>query len=180
MPYAVRLIGSRSKGDFIRVLDLLDNVTGAAMRRSLTMQRALASIAILLMLQACVLAPDPFFFPNVHYDRIQGPTIAGGMMGCLDCDEATMIMRVEAGKGGGELSIGYGDAGLLYELAAKASVLQTWGDPIGLEPEQTYIGVGLDLMNTQFVYVTVSHYWHIAGSDDEHDRIWSVGVGFGF
>ena len=98
MPYAVRLIGSRSKGDFIRVLDLLDNVTGATMRRSLTMQRALVSIAILLMLQACVLAPDPFFFPNVHYDRIQGPTIAGGMMGCLDCDEATMIMRVEAGK----------------------------------------------------------------------------------
>ena len=96
---------------------------------------------------------------------------------------AGFIMRAEAGKGGGELSIGYGGASLaiplVCELAPKVSILRTWGDPGGAEPGQTYIGAGLDLM-FMLVYVTVSHYWHYSGNDNEHDRITSVGVGIGF
>ena len=92
-----------------------------------------------------------------------------------------VIARAEAGTGGRELSIGYSwhDELVTGELAVKASVLDTWNDPKHAEPDQTYVGVGIDLVFL-LVYVTVSHYWHVAGNDDEHDRITSVGVGIGF
>ena len=133
------------------------------------------------------------FLGNIHYDRIQEITISGGAVyvtkgvktrgGILGPTNnyRGLIASVEAGIDGGELNIGFG----WYEdwigtgLSVKASVLNTWNDPRYAEPNQTYIGASLDYMIMR-VYLTVSHYWHIAGSDDEHDKIWSVGVGVNF
>lgn len=148
------------------------------------MQRALASVAIMPLLLACGCGLEAEYL-GVQYDRIQGPTISGGVY--VETGSKPLItMCVEAGEGGGELSMGYGDGGLIgntyfaWGLFPKVSVLQTWNDPIRAEPNQTYIGVGLDIMLYTFIYATVSHYWHIAGSDDEHQNIWSVGVGLQF
>ena len=144
------------------------------------MQKVLASIAILLMLLSCGCAVA--FSPTIYYDRIKGPAISNSMaigervyVESICVGVPGVVTQINAGRGGGELSIGAGWEGFCAAIA-KASILRTWGDPIDTEPDQTYIGVGLDF-RMALIYVTGSVYTHLSGSDDYHQNIWSVGFG---
>ena len=137
----------------------------------------------MLMLLACGCGRHADFGPNIHYDRIRGPTIGGGMFG-RGFPDSGITMHAEAGIGGGELSLGYGSMTplnywwLWKGIVPKVSVLRTWGDPNYAEAGQTYLGAGIDFMYG--IYLSASYYWHIGCNDDEHDRIWSLTAGIGF
>jgi len=56
-----------------------------------------------------------------------------------------MSLRAQAGLSGGELSAGLGRAiGGFQAIGLRASVVQTWGKPIGTEPGRTLAGVSLE------------------------------------
>ncbi|MBN2587786.1 MAG: hypothetical protein JXA64_01095 [Candidatus Fermentibacteraceae bacterium] len=93
------------------------------------------------------------------------------------------FVQVEPGIGGGKLNLGYrlGEIQFLpiWNLGLSASALQTWGNPLGdVEPEQTYLGLEL---SGAFAVLGLNFgiFKHAAGDDDDHDWIYTMGVGVG-
>ena len=69
------------------------------------------------------------------------------------------IIQVEPGLGGGKLQFGiFGEGGHTVLAAAKLSVLRTWRDPIGLEPDQAYLGVECEAALGGFLNVNLGVY----------------------
>jgi hypothetical protein len=90
---------------------------------------------------------------------------------------------VEPGFGGGKLNVGYryGRQQILpvYNVGLSASVMQTWGNPLGdVEKDQTYVGLELSGAFT-LVGVSGGIFWHVAGDDGENGTIYTLGVGCG-
>lgn len=120
---------------------------------------------------------------GAKYDSITGPTASANL--CLwihhpdqiMCSHDFWIFQAEAGRGGGKLQFG---VGVMYwtGVAAKLSLLRTWGDPMEVETRQTYLGAECQL-NFFLLNGTIGLYRKIHG-DDEDDTLvtWSTGIGF--
>jgi hypothetical protein len=94
------------------------------------------------------------------------------------------FFHVEPGWGGGKLNVGYrfGEARFMpiWNVGLTTSLMQTWGDPLqGVEPDQTYIGLEL---SGAFAMLGLNGgvFMHVAGDDEDHDWIYSLGVGIGY
>jgi hypothetical protein len=91
---------------------------------------------------------------------------------------------LEPGVGGGKINAGYrfGAAHIvpIWNAGLSASVMRTWGNPLGdVEPGQTYLGA--ELTCALFMLgLNGGIYGHVAGDDEEHDWIYTLGVGGGF
>jgi hypothetical protein len=95
------------------------------------------------------------------------------------------LFQVDAGSGGGKLSLGIGARARVDDedfkgtvgVSLRASVLRTWGSPIGTEPNLTYLGPELDLSVVRFT-LTLGVLWRVAGHTGA-SAVFGWGVGFG-
>jgi len=95
------------------------------------------------------------------------------------------LVEAAAGSGGGKLSLGLGARARIDEddfrgtvgVALKASLARTWGNPIGTEPDLTYLGPELDLSILR-VDVSVGVLWRLSGTGGKSALFsWGIGVG---
>ena len=96
------------------------------------------------------------------------------------CDVA---IQAEPGLAGGKFQVGIGHAigywGGALGYAVKVSALQTWGDPLWCEPDQTYVGLEAEIM-VIFVNANLGIYGRVAGDAADQDVLVSGGIGLGF
>lgn len=95
------------------------------------------------------------------------------------------LVQADAGSGGGKLSLGVGarahveDEGFrgTVGVALRASLVRTWGSPVGTEPDLTYLGPELDLSVVR-VNLTLGVLWRLSGNAGP-SALFSWGLGFG-
>jgi hypothetical protein len=95
------------------------------------------------------------------------------------------LFQADAGSGGGKLSLGIGARAHVDEedfhgtvgVGLRASVVRTWGHPIGTEPALTYLGPELDLSIIRF-NLTLGVLWRLSGSAGP-SAVFAWGLGFG-
>lgn len=95
------------------------------------------------------------------------------------------LLRADAGSGGGKLSLGIGARARVAEedfngtvgVGLRAAFVRTWGNPIGTEPDLSYLGPELDLSILR-VNVTLGVLWRVSGSGGK-SALFSWGLGFG-
>jgi hypothetical protein len=93
------------------------------------------------------------------------------------------FVQLEPGFGGGKVNLGYrlGRTQFmpLWNIGLSASILRTWGNPLDdVAPDQTF--AGLELSGAVSVLgVNFGVFRHLAGDDEEHDWICTIGVGSG-
>ena len=95
------------------------------------------------------------------------------------------LVQAEAGSGGGKVSLGLGARARVEEedfrgtvgAALRASLVRTWGSPIGTEPGLTYLGPELDL-SIHRVDLTLGVLWRASGHAGA-SVLFSWGVGLG-
>jgi hypothetical protein len=95
------------------------------------------------------------------------------------------LFQADAGSGGGKLSLGVGARARVEEedfhgtvgVGLRASLVRTWGSPIGTEPDLTYLGPELDL-SVMRVNVTLGVLWRVSGNAGS-SALFSWGLGFG-
>ena len=91
--------------------------------------------------------------------------------------------QLEPGFGGGKVNLGYRFGRMqfmpLWNLGLSASALQTWGNPLDdVEPDQTY--AGLELSGAfSMLGLNFGVFRHVAGDDQDHEWIYTLGVGAG-
>lgn len=93
--------------------------------------------------------------------------------------------QADAGSGGGKLSLGVGARARVEEedfrgtvgVGLRASLVRTWGSPIGTEPDLTYLGPELDLSVIR-INLTLGVLWRVSG-DAGASALFSWGLGFG-
>jgi hypothetical protein len=95
------------------------------------------------------------------------------------------LLQVDAGSGGGKLSLGVGARARVEEedfrgtvgAGLRVALARTWGSPIGTEPGLTYLGPELDLSILR-VNLTLGVLWRVSGHAGA-SALFSWGVGFG-
>lgn len=95
------------------------------------------------------------------------------------------LFQADAGSGGGKLSLGVGARAHVEEpdfrgtvgVGLRASLVRTWGNPIGTEPDLTYLGPELDLSVLR-VNLTLGVLWRVAGNAGS-SALFSWGLGLG-
>jgi hypothetical protein len=95
------------------------------------------------------------------------------------------LLQADAGSGGGKLSLGLGAWANVDEedfrgtagVALRLALARTWGDPIGTEPDLTYLGPELDLSVIR-INLTIGVLFRISG-DGGSGTLFSWGLGFG-
>ena len=95
------------------------------------------------------------------------------------------LFQADAGSGGGKLSLGIGAQARVDEedfhgtvgVGLRASVLRTWGSPIGTEPGLTYLGPELDLSVVR-VNLSLGVLWRVSGHGGA-SAVFGWGIGFG-
>jgi hypothetical protein len=94
-----------------------------------------------------------------------------------------LLLRAEAGIGGGRLDLGpaftycYSPFGSLAAGAFTATVLRTWGEPLGAEPNRTYAGGEFDVGLADWS-IGLGLLYRVDGDDDRWLFTWSLGKGF--
>jgi hypothetical protein len=92
-------------------------------------------------------------------------------------DGSAPSLEIEAGIGGYKLMAGLHQTGGTLATAIKASYLYTWFEPIGLDAQQSYMGLELEAGLGSLVG-TLGGYRRIDGDDDPW--IASLGLGIRF
>lgn len=95
------------------------------------------------------------------------------------------LLQADAGSGGGKLSLGLGARARVDEedfhgtvgVGLRASLVRTWGSPIGTEPGLTYLGPELELSVVR-VNLSLGVLWRMSGHAGA-SALFSWGVGFG-
>ncbi len=95
------------------------------------------------------------------------------------------LFQADAGSGGGKLSLGIGARARVDQedfrgtvgVGLRASLVRTWGSPVGTEPGLTYLGPELDLSIVRF-NLTLGVLWRASGHAGA-SALFSWGVGFG-
>jgi hypothetical protein len=95
------------------------------------------------------------------------------------------LIQADAGSGGGKLSLGIGARARVDDedfhgtvgASLRASLVRTWGSPIGTEPNLTYLGPELDLSILRF-NLTLGVLWRVSGQAGA-SAIFAWGIGFG-
>jgi hypothetical protein len=93
------------------------------------------------------------------------------------------LFQLDAGSGGGKLSLGVGARARVEEddfngtvgVGVRAAFVRTWGHPIGTEPNLNYLGPELDLAIRR-LNVTLGVLWRVSGTGG-HSALFSWGVG---
>jgi hypothetical protein len=85
------------------------------------------------------------------------------------------------GISGGRLGIGYGNVfGRLALLSeARVVLLRTWGHPLVIGADRTFVGAEVRTSFTGIVNVGTGYYWPISGDDGDRDGFWGFHVGVG-
>ncbi|MBN1433547.1 hypothetical protein JW921_02235 [Candidatus Fermentibacterales bacterium] len=99
-------------------------------------------------------------------------------------DYGGFFIQAEPGFGGGKLNVGYRFGAChfmpIWNVGLSGSLMQTWGDPLqDVEAGQTYAGLELSAAFS-VIGINGGVFTHMAGDDEEHDWIYSLGVGVGF
>jgi hypothetical protein len=136
-------------------------------------------------LLACLLLPPlaghcAEFFTGLHVSSpLAFSGSAGLKLGGANHVGSSPVIEVEAGIGGNKILLGFDSMGAGKGLGygIKASLLNTWFEPIRLEDGLTYLGVELAAGVHQFIG-TLGGYRLIEGDDEEW--IASVGLGLRF
>lgn len=123
-----------------------------------------------------------------RFTQPQGATASLTVMRAMETD--TMMVsgwfaQAEPGLGGGKLSLGLGGMGLserrglppVYAAGVKASVVRTWGSPIGADKDRTLVGPEADL-TICYVKLSAGYLWPVDGGDKAGLFTWGVGLGF--
>jgi hypothetical protein len=95
------------------------------------------------------------------------------------------LLQADAGSGGGKLSLGVGARAHVDEedfrgtvgVSLRASLVRTWGSPVGTEPGLTYLGPELDLSVLR-INLSLGVLWRLSGSTGS-SALFSWGLGFG-
>jgi hypothetical protein len=95
------------------------------------------------------------------------------------------LLQLDAGSGGGKLSVGVGGRARVEQedfrgtvgAALRASLLRTWGNPIGTEPGLTYLGPEFDVSIVR-VNLSAGVLWRVSGPGGD-SVVFSWGLGFG-
>jgi len=95
------------------------------------------------------------------------------------------LFQADAGSGGGRVSLGLGARARVDEedfhgtvgVGLRASLVHTWGSPIGTEPGLTYLGPELDLSVIR-VNLSLGVLWRVSGQGGA-SALFSWGIGFG-
>jgi hypothetical protein len=95
------------------------------------------------------------------------------------------LFQADAGSGGGKLSLGIGARARVDEedfrgtvgVGLRASLVRTWGSPVGTETGLTYLGPELDLSIVRF-NLTLGVLWRVSGHSGA-SAIFGWGIGFG-
>jgi hypothetical protein len=93
--------------------------------------------------------------------------------------------QVDAGSGGGKLSLGVGGRARIDEedfkgtvgLGLRVSLARTWGSPVGTRPNRTYLGPELDLGILR-ANLTLGVLFRLSGQGGA-SALFSWGLGFG-
>ena len=91
------------------------------------------------------------------------------------------LVQLEPGIGGGKVNIGLGfNWHYTIGFAVKASILKTWGSPMGeIKPKQTYVGGEFEMM-WKGVNLSLGLLGHSEGDNPKRDVILTAGIGIGF
>lgn len=94
------------------------------------------------------------------------------------------FFQIEPSIGGGKINAGYRAGAYrfipLYNVGISASVLHTWGNPLGdVQPGQTYAGLELSCALYLLGFNT-GLFHHIAGDDQQNNWLVTIGIGAGF
>ena len=95
------------------------------------------------------------------------------------------LLRLDAGSGGGKFSLGLGAYANVDEkdfkgtagVAFRVALARTWGNPIGTEPDLTYLGPELDLSILR-INLTLGVLFRVNG-DRGAGALFSWGLGYG-
>ena len=95
------------------------------------------------------------------------------------------LLQADAGSGGGKLSLGVGARAKIEDegfrgtagVALRLAVARTWGNPIGTDPNLTYVGPELDLSVIR-IGLTMGVLFRVSG-DHGSSALFSWGLGFG-
>jgi hypothetical protein len=95
------------------------------------------------------------------------------------------LLQADAGSGGGKLSLGVGARARVEDegfrgtagVALRLAVARTWGNPIGTDPNLTYVGPELDLSVIR-IGLTMGVLFRVSG-DHGSSALFSWGLGFG-
>jgi hypothetical protein len=95
------------------------------------------------------------------------------------------LLQADAGSGGGKLSLGVGAFAHVNDdefkgnvgTALRVALARTWGNPLGTEPDLTYLGPELDLSVIR-INLTLGVLFRLGG-DRGAGTLFSWGLGFG-
>ena len=95
------------------------------------------------------------------------------------------LIQADAGSGGGKLSLGIGARAHVEDegfrgtagVALRLAVARTWGNPVGTDPNLTYVGPELDLSVIR-IGLTLGVLFRVSG-DHGANAVFSWGLGFG-
>ena len=95
------------------------------------------------------------------------------------------LLQADAGSGGGKLSLGVGVRAHVQDegfrgpagVALRLAVARTWGNPVGTDPNLTYVGPELDLSVIR-IGLTLGVLFRVSG-DHGSNALFSWGLGFG-
>lgn len=155
------------------------------------------SLCLVLMLWGALLAIPPGVDPEPSgtqlfpcaMTRYSTPIKVSGVLG-VSFNRMTgyrsyraFFVQAEPGFGGGKLNLGYRVGATafmpIWNLGLSTSLLQTWGNPLGdVEPDQTYLGLELSGAFSM-LGLNVGVFRHMAGEDEDHEWIYTLGVGAG-
>jgi hypothetical protein len=88
-----------------------------------------------------------------------------------------VFVQVEPGIGGGKASLGVATSNSMFGMAAKGSVVRTWGKTWGTQPDATYVGGELEF--AAFIKLNAGWLWKTGSSAGKRSMFtWGIGLGF--
>ena len=110
--------------------------------------------------------------------RVSTPLLASASLG-VSLGEADgtyqPTFEAEAGVGGGRILFGLDSFNEGFGMGLKAAYLNTWGEPLDLETNLSYLGAVFQIGYGQF-FAEVGGFGRVEGDDD--DWLGTVGLGF--
>ena len=89
-----------------------------------------------------------------------------------------LFLQAAPGLGGGQLSLGVARSDNSFGLAAKGSIVRTWGRTWGSEPHATYAGGDVQVTGYA-IRLSVGWLWKVGVSAGKVSMFtWGVGLGF--
>ena len=141
------------------------------------MKMRLASIAGLLMALSALTAPAESMLAL----KVGAPLMVGGAAGLRFASPMrpwTPSVQAEAGIGGGKLLVGGDTLGKGFGVGVRAVLLRTWLEPLGVDPDTTYLGADFEL-GFKHLVGSLGAYVRVEGADND-DLLLGASLGWLF